>query len=209
MKIKEKKINNEPLDSGDFFTLLIMTFKTDFLTSISFYLLDALTRIGFSILILYLFNAVADGNYTIAYIYCAVEIVLWYLSQLFRQVGFTDAFVLASKIKAALAMLLYAKISKMTNYGIKNSELGKIINLLASDFGVIEQRLGLFCNAFNFPIVMIGCTILLIIRLGWPGVLGIVMVILVVPISNAISKNNGSIIKEINIYKDKRIQTTT
>jgi len=103
--------------------------------------------------------------------------------------------MLSSKIKAALATLLYAKISKMTNYVIKTSELGKITNLLASDFGVIEQRLGLFISALTFPITMIGCTILLIIRLGWPGVLGIVMVALVIPISNAISKNNGSIIQ--------------
>jgi len=87
--------------------------------------------------------------------------------------------------------------------------LGKITNLLASDFGVIEQRLGLFLNAFIFPIIMIGCTILLIIRLGWPGVLGIVMVGLIIPISNAISKRNGSIIQKINIYKDRRIQMTT
>ena len=102
---------------------------------------------------------------------------------------------MASKIKAALAMLLYAKISKMTNYVIKISELGKITNLLASDFGVIEQRLGFFISGLAFPIVMIGCTILLIIRLGWPGVLGIVMVAIVIPVSNAISKNNGSIIQ--------------
>jgi len=92
-------------------------------------------------------------------------------------------------------MLLYAKISKMTNYVIKNSEIGKITNLLASDFGVIEQRLGLFLNSFSFPIVLIGCTILLVVRLGWPGVLGIVMVTLIIPISNAISKRNGSIIQ--------------
>jgi len=135
--------------------------------------------------------------------------ILWYFSNLFKRVAFTDAYTLSSKIKAALAMLLYAKLSKMTNYGIKTSELGKITNLLASDFGVIEQRLGLFLNAFIFPIIMIGCTILLIIRLGWPGVLGIVMVGLIIPISNAISKRNGSIIQKINIYKDRRIQMTT
>ena len=195
MKIKGEKTNNEPIDSDDIFKLLIMTFKTDFLISILFYFFDALTRLGFSILVLYLFNAVSDGNYTIAYIYCAIEIILWYFSNLFKQVAFTDASILASKIKAALAMLLYAKISKMTNYVIKTSELGKITNLLASDFGIIEQRMGLFLFAFTFPIAMIGCTILLILRLGWPGVLGIVMVALVIPISNAISKNNGSIIQ--------------
>jgi len=195
LKIKGEKTNNEPIDSDDIFKLLIMTFKTDFLISILFYFFDALTRLGFSILVLYLFNAVSDGNYTIAYIYCAIEIILWYFSNLFKQVAFTDASILASKIKAALAMLLYAKISKMTNYVIKTSELGKITNLLASDFGIIEQRMGLFLFAFTFPIAMIGCTILLILRLGWPGVLGIVMVALVIPISNAISKNNGSIIQ--------------
>ena len=172
-----------------------MTFKADLLISIIFACLEPFVRLGFSVLILYLFDAVAEGNYTIAYIYCAIEIILWYLRNLFIHVAFTEGYLLASRIKAALAMLLYAKISKMTNYVIKSSELGKITNLLASDFGVIEQRMALFLNSFNFPIMMIGSTILLIIRLGWPGVLGIVMVALVIPISNAISKNNGSIIQ--------------
>jgi len=195
LKIKEEKKNNEPLDTDDIFKLLIRTFQTEFLISICFYFLDAIARLGFSVIILYLFNAVADGNYTIAYVYCAIEMILSYFNQLFKQTGLTESSILASRIKAALAMLLYAKISKMTNYVIKNSELGKITNLLASDLGVIEQRMALFLNSFNFPIMMIGSTILLIIRLGWPGVLGIVMVALVIPISNAISKNNGSIIQ--------------
>jgi len=172
-----------------------MTFKADLLISIIFACLEPFVRLGFSVLILYLFDAVAEGNYTIAYIYCAIEIVLWYFRNLFIHMAFIEGSMLASRIKAALAMLLYAKISKMTNYVIKTSELGKITNLLASDFGVIEQRLGLFISALTFPITMIGCTILLIIRLGWPGILGIVMVAFVIPISNAISKNNGSIIQ--------------
>ena len=195
LKIKGEKANSEPIDSDDIFNLLIMTFKIDFIKSIFFFLLDAFARLGFSILVLYLFNTVSDGNYTLAYIYCAIEIILWYFSNLLVHEAFIEAYILASRIKAALAMLLYAKISEMTNYGIKNSELGKITNLLASDFGVIEQRLGLFLSGLTFPVVMIGCTILLILRLGWPGVLGIVMVALVIPISIAISKNNGSIIQ--------------
>jgi len=173
---------------------LIRTFKTEFLILIAFFYIDAIARLGFSALIFYLFNAVTDGNYTIAYIYCAIEIILWYFSQLFKQVGFTETYILASRIKAALTILMYSKISKMTNYVIKSSELGKITNLLASDFGVIEQKMLYFLIALAFPITMIGCTILLILRLGWPGVLGIVMVALILPISNAISKRNGSII---------------
>jgi len=195
LKIKEEKENNEPLDADDIFKLLIRTFKIELLMLIVIFHLDAIARLGFSVLIFYLFNAVADENYTIAYIYCAIEIIFWYLRNLFIHVAFTEGYLLASRIKAALAMLLYAKISNTTNYVIKTSELGKITNLLASDFGVIEQRLGYFLSGLTFPVVIIGCTILLIIRLGWPGVLGIVMVALVIPISNAISKSNGSIIQ--------------
>jgi len=60
-----------------------------------------------------------------------------------------------------------------------------------------------------FPIVLIGSTTLLIVRLGWPGALGMAIVLLVLPISNFISKYNGKLLQEINVYKDRRIKTTT
>lgn len=104
------------------------------------------------------------------------------------------SYVLGSKIKCALAMLLYNKISSLTSYVIKASEMGKITNLLASDLGVIEARLANFLCAFSFPVFAIGSTILLILRLGWPGVLGIVIVLISVPLTNLISKRNGSFI---------------
>ena len=53
--------------------------------------LDAIARVGFSIIIFYLFNAVADGNYTIAYIYCAIEMIIWYFRNLFNHVVFLEA----------------------------------------------------------------------------------------------------------------------
>lgn len=94
-------------------------------------------RLGISILILHLFNSVYDSSYTIAYIYTAIIITLWYLNQLFRQTSFVRSYILASRIKASLAMLLFAKTSSLTSYIIKSSQLGKITNLLASDLGVI------------------------------------------------------------------------
>jgi len=47
------------------------------------------------------------------------------------------------------------------------------------------------------------------VRLGWPGALGMAIVLLVLPISNFISKYNGKLLQEINVYKDRRIKTTT
>lgn len=185
------------------------TFKTEIILVIIKYNVDAIIRLGFSILILYLFNAVAEGDLKMGYIYTAILVVMWYFSQVAKQMAFIEAHTLATNIKSALAVLLYSKISKLTSYVIKSSEIGKITNLLSSDLGIIEQMLPISMNASNFPVVMVGSTVLLILRLGWPGVIGIALVFLIVPISFCISRSNGSLYQEINIYKDKRVQATT
>jgi ABC-type transport system involved in cytochrome bd biosynthesis fused ATPase/permease subunit len=135
-------------------------------------------------------------------------VLIWYISSTCKQNAWTDASILSTRIKAALSMLLYSKISKLTLYVMKSSEIGKITNLLSSDLAVIGLRLSAFLNALIFPIVLIGSTTLLIIRLGWPGALGTTIVLLIIPVFNFISKLNGKILQEINVHKDKRIKAT-
>ena len=109
----------------------------EFAAGTAFFIIDSLFRLGFSVVILYLFESVTDNNLKMAYIYTGVLLILWYCSQLMKQSGCVVTYILASQIKAALAMLLYAKISKMTSYVMKSTELGKVTNLLATDLGVI------------------------------------------------------------------------
>jgi hypothetical protein len=45
--------------------------------------------------------------------------------------------------------------------------------------------------------------------MGWPGILGIAVAMLTLPLSNCISQYNGSLIEEGNIHKDRRIETTS
>ena len=120
---------------------MLRTFKFEFAAAISFFAADALFRIAFSVMILYLFQAVNDNNLKMAYVYTAIMFVLWYCSQLLKQSGCVVTYILASQMKSSLAMLLYAKISKMTTYDLKSTKIGKVTNLLATDLGVIEQRL--------------------------------------------------------------------
>jgi hypothetical protein len=80
---------------------------------------------------------VSDGDIKMAYIYAAIILVLWYFDQLQRQAGFIEGGILASRVKSALSMLLYSKVSSLTSYVIKNSKLGKITNLIASDMRLI------------------------------------------------------------------------
>ena len=91
------------------------------MAAFTFYILSTFCRIGTSVLIIFLLNAVTDSNYNHAYIYSGLLIVCWFMYQLTNHSGFVVTYQLASKLKSALAMLLYAKISKLTSYVIKNS----------------------------------------------------------------------------------------
>lgn len=160
-------------------------------------------------LILYLFEAVAAANPTLAYIYSAILAFVFYLSQLFKQKGAVYTYFLVSKLKAALAMLLYAKVSKLTSCVMRSSDAGKLTNLLANDLGVLEQRVVMLTFASVFPVQLIGLTIILITRIGWGAVVGILVIVAIVPLSVKVSKKNGGTIEEINKFKDSRVKTTT
>lgn len=204
-KLKE----GEKIEGDHVFDLVTSIFKWELATVVTLFCIDSVFRIAISVLILYLFTAVADGEPTIAYIYAGIIVAISYICQLMKQTGYVRSHMTASRIKSSLSMLLYAKTSSLTSYVIKSSQLGKITNLLASDLGVIENRLASFLGSFNFPVYAIGGTTLLVIRLGWPGILGILLVILSLPLSNCVSKYNSTLIQDINVYKDKRIQTTS
>jgi len=92
-------------------------------------------------------------------------------------------------------MILYAKISKLTSFVIKSSDAGKLTNLLASDLGVLEQRLVVLTFASMFPVQIIGMTIILIFRIGWASIIGVLVIVLMIPVSMKISKKNGQTIQ--------------
>lgn len=117
----QEKPEGEKLNADDVFWLVLKTFKWEFIAGAAFFNVDALFRISFSVVILYLFEAVNTSNLTLAYILSAILITLWYASQLMKQSACIVTYILGSQIKGALAMLLYAKISKLTSYVMKNS----------------------------------------------------------------------------------------
>lgn len=116
---------------------MIQTFKESFVKIILLFCLDSVSRLAISVLIIYLFYAVNNGESKEGYIYTAIICAIWYGNMVVRETSELMSYVLASRIKSAFAMLLYGKISSLTSYVIKSSQLGKITNLLASDLGVI------------------------------------------------------------------------
>ena len=107
-------------------------------------------------------------------------------------------------------MLLYTKISQLTTFSLQSSDLGKITNLLATDMGVIEQRLYNLTILAAFPIMLIGATTLMIIRTGlFVGISSVVTIIVLVVLSSLVSNQGSKFVKKVYESKDKRVEKTT
>ena len=87
--------------------------------------------------------------------------------------------------------------------------MGKITNLLAADFSALEQRLIYLMYGTQLPLVLLGISIILVIRMGWISLAGLVVVALFFPVSRLISQFNGGILREVTQQKDDRVRSTT
>lgn len=117
----DEKEPGELVDHDDLFWLIMRTFKAEIQVVLAFYILSSVIKFGSSLVILMLFESISDDDYNKAYIYSAIVVVLWYLYQLTSNAGYIDTYLLGNKIKTALSMLLYSKISKMTSFDMKNA----------------------------------------------------------------------------------------
>lgn len=59
------------------------------------------------------------------------------------------------------------------------------------------------------PFAMIGAIAILVTRFGWPGILIVIVMIIIIPFQLLVGKINGKIIEKINASKDKRVKLCT
>ena len=61
----------------------------------------------------------------------------------------------------------------------------------------------------TMPFLLIGDIIILVIRLGWPGIICPLVVILLIPFQILLGKFCSRMLKGVNVYKDDRIKLCT
>jgi hypothetical protein len=126
------------MEDTDIFVLIYKTFKGDIFKAIGLFHIDVLFRLAFSALIIELFRAAQNDELRLAYIYVAILTIFWYLSTLFKELGMNTSYLLSIKIKSAFAMLLYAKLSKLTSHVLNVSEhRDKITIMIANVMSLI------------------------------------------------------------------------
>jgi hypothetical protein len=101
--------------------------------------LHGVCRLAFSVLLFYLFQAVTDRHLGRAYIYAGMASLIWYLNQMFLDNGALYTYVLAARLKSGLSSLLFSKITRLTSFFLKSTQLGMITNLIANDLGSLSN----------------------------------------------------------------------
>lgn len=172
-------------------------------------MLESACRLTASIFVQKLIQSVADNNIDQAYINAVVLIVLLFLAGVFRYNSFYNSALLNNRIKDAIIYTIYNKVAGLSQFMIKKADMGKVINMLASDFNSMETKMTLVFTVMTMPFVMIAISVILVNRLGWLGLLCMAIPILILPLQGMFGKKNGDILRELNHFKDKRVKMTT
>lgn len=142
-------------------------------------------------MIQFLINSVVEKNYQTAYIYAFLIIIFLFLSTIFKHNSIYNSALLNNQLKGAIVFILFNKISRVSQYMLKSTDMGKIVNMIANDFNSMEIKLNYFCIALGFPITMIGILIVIVYRLGWWGLMCLIIPICIIPIQGYLGKKSG------------------
>lgn len=85
------------------------------------YLAEACLKLGFSIILQYLFESVVNGEKSKAYAFALMGGLCWLVSQMCRHNVLYQAPIIGGRIKSGLISVLFAKLSSISNFTIKNS----------------------------------------------------------------------------------------
>lgn len=173
------------------------------------YIVEGGVRLGASVVIQLLISAVLFKTYSEAYIYAGILTALYLVSAVLRHNAFYEAPLLTGRVRSAFIYLLYERVSHLSQFMVRNTNMGKIINLLANDFNTMEVKLLFVFMLVAFPFVLFGTAVVLVFRLGWLGLLCIGIPLVIIPFQGMIGKKNGEIFTSLNVEKDTRVKTTT
>lgn len=117
--------------------MIYLILKVKVFSAFLFFLGEVAFKLGFSIILQFLFQSVVDGEKDKAYGLAFAGGMCWLFSQMSKHNAFYQAPIIGCRLRTGLVSLLFAKLSALSQYTIKNSEISKVVNMLSNDFNII------------------------------------------------------------------------
>ncbi len=123
--------------------------------------------------------------------YATIMIVILWISTFFSHNSAYYSALFINQLKGAIIFVLFKKVSNLSQYMLKIADTGKIVNMLANDFNNMEYKLNYLLTAIISPIILIGIIVLIVYRLGWWGLMCLVIPVIIIPIQGLMGKLSG------------------
>ena len=178
------------------------------------YIIGALVflRTILNLLVLLSFQVIIDNLLSLQHTNLTIWLIVLTVSQFFRicllHKIIYEGQVLALKMKSGLNQLLYDKIICMSSFIAKSQGIGKLCNLISSDFSAIPTSLGhgaviLLCILDLTAIMMI-----MAYRLGIVSILSFLTTVLIMVYLGAVGKISAGVRTIISKNQDDRLKLT-
>jgi ATP-binding cassette subfamily C (CFTR/MRP) protein 4 len=198
----QTRTQGEQLTDNMMFSITVRNYRWEFLSTLVPCLLETTCRVSASVVIQLLIQAVVLKDFQSAYMYAGILTLLYFMAAVFRHNAYYQATLLSAKVRSSFVFLLYERVTKLSQFMVKSADMGKLVNLLASDFNTMDEKLLFLTMAFGLPFLLLGVAIVLVIRLGWLGLFCIFTPIVFTLIPMVIGKINGRILTKLNVHKD-------
>lgn len=179
---KQKHPENQRIHPKNFIFFLVKSFSWEiagvFLQFILSYVVKIFNTFCTSLLLLSIMN---NDKVT------ALRWGIWICINIFlnctlRQHGWTNGHLLSAKIKTAMIYMLFAKVTSLSSYSTQKANIGKIINLAAKDFNTFDTHFVFLFHICMAPLTITACIVVVWIRLGPWGLVGIIIGTLAFPL---------------------------
>ncbi|CAG9316352.1 unnamed protein product [Blepharisma stoltei] len=119
--------------------------------------------------------------------------------------GYFDFMLVGVSIESSIYGLAYEKVLNMPYKSLSQPEIsGQILSIISTDNEGFRM-ISLAAPVWTVPIYLIGAAVALYIYLGWPGLVGLFLIICTVPLQIFLSKKNIGLRNKISQYIDSRV----
>ena len=98
-----------------------------------------------------------------------------------RQSQAYEVHLLVPLVKGAMAMEIFRRLSQLSQFTANAQDPGRIIGMLSQDLNLIKSKLLFLFIGCTAPLFLVASLILLGIRLGWPGILCPLIILVLAP----------------------------
>ncbi|CAD8115160.1 unnamed protein product [Paramecium primaurelia] len=190
------------------FKLFFLQQKSKFALILFVLALFSISKCGISILLSTLIDSIQQ-DLPIKYAYGIGLVLLNGLSIICQHQFYSIGYEYSTIVRMSMANILYHKIFKLHTYQIKNTNQGKIINMISADLNLLEPFLIYMFVVLNLPIALGLTAAILWIRFDGPqGLLLLALLFLAYPIQLFFTHRITVLVKKTKEYADQRVKLT-